>query len=374
MSEEKRRILLVDDSPDDIQILMENLKPEFALLAATNGEKALAIAAKSPQPDVILLDVSMPGMNGYETCRRLKADDATRDILVIFVSAHDTTDEKLAGYEAGGSDYLIKPVQPAELLQKVKLAIKNKDAAQAAENEKRYAFRTAMTALSSAGEQGAVLEFMRKSFAADTTAELGRLIVDASENLGLSVSVQLRENGTITHVGSVEPVPPLEQELLGRLKDSGRILESGRRLFANFGNLSYLIRQMPTDEDKAGRIRDHICMLLEGAEARMHALEANKELTRLVVDCNAALREIQGLNAEQKEKGLRIMDEVRKALESSFETHTFTDYQESLIQDVVYEGVSKTLENMEYGMRIDEQMQIIVDRLSYFTAQLGSAN
>ncbi len=373
MTDEKRRILVVDDSPDDIQILMENLKPYYAMLAATNGEKALTLARKSPQPDVILLDVSMPGMNGYEVCRALQQDADTAHISVIFVSAHDTTEEKLAGYEAGGTDYLIKPVHPEELLQKVRVAIRNKDAALDAEKGRKHAFSAAMTALTSAGEQGVVLEFMRKSFAANTSLELGRLIVDACDNLGISVSIQLRTHHSCTNVGSVEPVPPLEQELLERLKDSGRLLESGRRLFANFGAISCLIRLMPADEEKAGRIRDHICMLLEGAEARIHAIEANEELSRLIADCQNALKEIQSLNAEQKEKGLHIMDEVRKALEASFETHTFTDYQESLILDVVYEGASKTVENLEYGLRIDEQMQVIVDRLAFFTKHMDGS-
>lgn len=372
MTEEKRRILLVDDSPDDIHILMENLKPDYALMAATSGEKALALATRSPQPDVVLLDVSMPGMNGYETCRRLKSDPTTCNLAVIFVSAHDSTEEKLAGYEAGGSDYLIKPVQHSELLQKVKLAIKNLDSTREVEAQKRFAVSTAMTALTSAGEQGVVLDFMRKSFAVKNIERLARLIVEASDTLGLGCSVQIRTDNHVINVGSIEPVPPLEQELMQRLKDSGRILESGKRFFSNFGKISYLARQMPDDEDKCGRLRDHICMLLEGAEARLHALEADQELARLVIDCNRALYEINGLHAEQKEKGLHIMEEIRKTLEASFESYSFTDYQENLILDVVYDGVTKTLDNFEYGMKIDEQMQSIVNRLASFTGNNDS--
>lgn len=127
MNTNKKQILIVDDSADDIHILMENLKQEYAVLAATNIEKALEIANNNPCPNVILLDVMMPGVDGYEICRQLKDNPVTMGIDVIFVSAHDTTDKKLAGYDAGGSDYLIKPVQPEELLQKVRLAIKNRE-------------------------------------------------------------------------------------------------------------------------------------------------------------------------------------------------------------------------------------------------------
>jgi len=127
VTDERKRVLIVDDSVDDIHVLIENLKQDYAVLAATSGEKALALASKKPQPDIILMDVMMPDMNGYETCRRLRQNPETRNINVIFISANDSADEKIVGYEAGGNDYLIKPVQPGELLQKIKLAIKNQE-------------------------------------------------------------------------------------------------------------------------------------------------------------------------------------------------------------------------------------------------------
>jgi len=127
VTDERKRVLIVDDSADDIHVLMENLKQDYAVLAASSGEKALVLASKKPQPDVILMDVMMPGMNGYETCRSLKENPETRNIDVIFVSANDSPDEKIVGYEAGGCDYLIKPVQAGELSQKIKLAIQNQE-------------------------------------------------------------------------------------------------------------------------------------------------------------------------------------------------------------------------------------------------------
>ncbi len=125
MTAEKKCVLIVDDSANDIHLLMENLKQDYAVLAATSGKKALEIVSNNPKPDVILMDVVMPDMDGYETCRRLKQNPETRNTQVIFVSANDCVEERLLGYKAGGWDYLIKPVQPDELLQKIKLAIKN---------------------------------------------------------------------------------------------------------------------------------------------------------------------------------------------------------------------------------------------------------
>jgi CheY-like chemotaxis protein len=358
---------MVDDCVDDIHVLMENLKNDYAVLAATNGEKALEMAGKAPQPDVILMDVMMPGVDGYETCRRLKADPNTKNIDIIFVSAHDTTEEKLTGYEAGGSDYLIKPVQPHELMQKVKLAIQNKNLRAEAAKEKEMAIQTALTAISSAGEQGVVLEFMRRSFTADSLEELARLIVESTSNFSLENSVQIRGSRQLINASTTEPMAPLEQELMLRLKDAGRIRETGNRFIANFGDISLLIKNMPEDADKRGRLRDHLAILLEGAEARLRTLEMDLELEKTVQESNQALKNIESMQKVHKEKALQIMDDVMKNLENSFLSYGLTESQENLLLNVVKAGVNQSLDNMEQGLKIDKQLHAIVDRLERFS-------
>jgi CheY-like chemotaxis protein len=118
-SEKKPKVLIVDDTPENIQVLMGTLKDQYAIVAAINGEKALKMAVADPQPDVILLDIMMPGMDGFEVCRRLKADTATRDIPVIFLSALDDTDNKVKGFTVGAVDYISKPFQPEEVRVRV---------------------------------------------------------------------------------------------------------------------------------------------------------------------------------------------------------------------------------------------------------------
>jgi len=149
---------------------------------------------KSPKPGVILMDVEMPGMNGYETCRQLKNNPETREIDVIFVTSHDSTKEKLAGYEAGGIDYLIKPVKLAELLDKIDNSISQKNLRDSTEAEKSSAVNMAMTALTDAGELGIVIDFMRRSFSTDSLEELAQLIVDCSAKFGLENSVIILES------------------------------------------------------------------------------------------------------------------------------------------------------------------------------------
>ncbi|MBI5451126.1 MAG: response regulator [Gammaproteobacteria bacterium] len=372
MSDGKKQILIVDDSANDIQILMENLKQDYAVLVATSGARALELAAKTPHPDVILMDVMMPEMDGYQACRRLKDNPDTRDIDVIFVSAHDSTEEKLAGYDAGGSDYVIKPVQPVELLQKIKVAIKNRETYLATAAEKTMAMQAAMTAMSSAGEQGVVLSFMRRSFLVDSVQGLADLIVEATGSYMLENSVQLRGSRELVHASSTGMVSPLEQELLSKLATVGRIRENGARLVLNFGAVSQLIKNMPVDNpDKCGRLRDHLAILIEGAEARLHALDMEQQLARLVVDSNHTLQQIESLQKEQKQTALSIMDNVMIQLQASFLSYGLTDDQEEKLMQVVQTGIDKSLDNFEKGIEIDQQLRGIIERLQQFSGKPG---
>lgn len=117
---EKGNILAVDDTPASLKLLSEILKSEgYEVRPAINGELALHSASHTP-PDLILLDIRMPEMDGYEVCRRLKTQATTRDVPVIFVSAVSSTDEKVQGFELGAVDFVTKPYQRDELLARVR--------------------------------------------------------------------------------------------------------------------------------------------------------------------------------------------------------------------------------------------------------------
>jgi putative two-component system response regulator len=117
---DKGNILAVDDTPASLRLLTDLLKAEgYEVRSAINGELALHAAASSP-PDLVLLDIRMPELDGYEVCRRLKAQPETREVPVIFVSAAAETSEKVMGFEVGGVDYITKPYERNELLARVR--------------------------------------------------------------------------------------------------------------------------------------------------------------------------------------------------------------------------------------------------------------
>jgi phosphoserine phosphatase RsbU/P len=111
-AEEKKTVLLVDDAPANIQVVNSILKDSYRIRVATNGAKALELARATPAPDLILLDIVMPEMDGYEVCSRLKAAPETQDIPVIFLTGKTETDDETKGFEVGAVDYIHKPFSP----------------------------------------------------------------------------------------------------------------------------------------------------------------------------------------------------------------------------------------------------------------------
>jgi putative two-component system response regulator len=119
-------ILAVDDTPDNLAVLSSLLKDDYRVKVASNGEKALRIAAADTPPDMILLDIMMPGLDGYEVCQRLKADPKTQHIPVIFLTAKTELDAEKKGLELGAVDYITKPISPPIVLARVKTHLKLK--------------------------------------------------------------------------------------------------------------------------------------------------------------------------------------------------------------------------------------------------------
>ncbi len=119
-SHEKQTVLIVDDVPQNLDLLYEVLKDRYRVKAALNGIKALDIIFSSEPPDIVLLDVMMPEMDGYEVCKKIKADLRSMKIPVIFVTAMGEEQDETYGFELGAVDYITKPINPAIVLARVK--------------------------------------------------------------------------------------------------------------------------------------------------------------------------------------------------------------------------------------------------------------
>ena len=126
---ERPLVLVVDDVADNLSLMVGLLQPNHRVKVANQGARALALASQAPQPDLILLDIMMPGMDGYDVCRRLKADPQTADIPVIFLTAKGEVDDETLGLSLGAVDYITKPISPPIVEARVRTHLRLKAAA-----------------------------------------------------------------------------------------------------------------------------------------------------------------------------------------------------------------------------------------------------
>ena len=231
MTEDGRRtVLVIDDAPADIAVLREELKTHYRVLAATDHLSALRILRSSPRPDLVLLDVMMPGMDGYQLCRDLKADVATRDIPVIFVTAKDADENEAEGFEAGCVDYITKPVNPHLVRSRVKAHVELKLAREDLERQNEVLrenarLREEVEAMGRHDLKNPLMAVMNvpRLLQADTNLtddqrRLLQIVVDAAhgmlEMINRSIDMYRMETGTYT----LRPVPVDVLEILARIR------------------------------------------------------------------------------------------------------------------------------------------------------------
>ncbi|MBE9061021.1 response regulator [cf. Phormidesmis sp. LEGE 11477] len=161
-------ILIVDDQPENLQLLSDTLsRQSYELRRVLSGQLAIQVAQFDP-PDLILLDIRMPGMDGYEVCRQLKANEQTQDIPIIFLSALDDPIDKVKAFDAGGADYVSKPFQIPEVLARVRHQLQIRQLRAQAEEQQQQLLEKAQ-ALETANQE---LEFFSSSASHDLTAPL----------------------------------------------------------------------------------------------------------------------------------------------------------------------------------------------------------
>jgi DNA-binding response OmpR family regulator len=368
---ENYKILIVDDEPLNFDLMKLALKDAFDLSYVESGEECLRFV-KEHNPDIILLDIQMPGMDGYETCRALKTEQATNNLPVIFVSGLDSIEERLAGYDAGGDDYIIKPFQAQELLSKVRIALSNKTEKERLQQDASTAMDTAMQAITSTGELGIVLSFLSTSFNCDDYQSIADEAANSMSNYGLRTTVQVRIGRNVYESDSSGVIRPLETALLTKLKDQGRIYDFDARSIFNFDHISVLVKNMPLDEpDKYGRFKDNLALLVEGAEARIRTIIAEKNVTvqkqalmRMIERTQSALEVINAKHQDHKIKNTHIMETLLNDVEDSFISLGLTEEQEEAFLSMVNDATNKTIALFDEGLEVDDQLNGLMEELN----------
>lgn len=376
MMNEKPLILVVDDDVTVQTLFAATLEDGYQVVAVDSGTAALE-AAGTLCPAVILLDVEMPpGIDGYETCRRLKDDETTAEIPVVFVSGRDGIEDRLKGYEAGGEDYLVKPFDAQELDAKLVHLLKMTAARAALKQMASYASSAAMTAMTSLSEMGSLLQAMKSFSVCTNYRELADALMAGLSCHGLRGVIQVRSPEAVITLSDGGEASPLEVSVIAHLTSMERIVQFKSRLSIAYPSISLLVQDMPLeDADRCGRLRDHLAMLAEGAEARAAALAAAAEsarrgatIERAAMRISAALADIDRAQRESQTVTRLAVETITQRMETAFVSVAMSTAQEDYMADILREGIEHLLSTQtdRYGMQ--NQLSSIVQELKGIAA------
>jgi DNA-binding response OmpR family regulator len=231
VSQFKATILIVDDTPNNLQLLFRYLKDaDYKLLVAQDGKKAIKIA-ESVRPHLILLDIMMSVMDGFETCRRLKHNSDTKDIPIIFMTAISKTESKVKGFELGAVDYITKPIDRQELLARIKthLTLQNLYRQLAKETEKKQLlfeisdcirqsldlnliFQTATTEMLKAieGDRIALIRLNNENIEIEAESVAGDRVSKLSKNLAIECFSPSQKEYELYRQGKIQTIENID--------------------------------------------------------------------------------------------------------------------------------------------------------------------
>lgn len=366
-NEDLPRILNVDDDPMMQELAEDMLGGAFQVSAAGSGEACLA-KLQNDRMDLVLLDVEMPGIDGYETCRRIKENGDLADIPVIFLSGHDRIEDRLKGYEAGGEDYIVKPFDPVELEAKLRNLLRLRRERDQHKEMASYASSTAMTAMTSLGEMGALIETMKRFNACNTLTALADATLAGLALYGLQGAVQVRAaDETLTRDGDGE-ASPLVASVIDHMTSMDRITTFKSRMCITYDNLSLLVNNMPEDDaERYGRLRDHLAMMAEGANVRVQAIMLGNALNRVVENLTGTLAQI---DAVQRHSSMAInlgINAFNEEVDRAYISLGLTDAQERFMSQIIRTGIDKIL-------NAESASQDVQDKLSALIRELNGLN
>lgn len=359
-------VFSVDDDPMMQAALDAVLAQEFAVECFPSAEDCRArLAAR--RPDMFLLDISLPGMDGYQLCRQMKADPQTEAIPVTFVSSHDDIEERLAGYEAGGADFIVKPFDSAEVLRKLRVARQSLAERRGLVEQVQASEQLAAMVLDSIDEYGLVLQFLGKVIACTNGREVAEAMLHLLKGYRLAGAVQVRVGDQEVTLGAAGASSPLETSVINHVRSLGRLFEFKGRSVHNFDHVTVLVANMPVDRgDFCGRIRDNLSMAAQGADARLLAIQTEEAdrrkqagIFRVLDSLRATIGTLTANHQQERLQGATLSFEIQQGLAKSFVHLGLTTGQELFLENMVRGYMEKLVALYDSG----EQTQKLLERL-----------
>jgi len=372
-----KKVLVIDDDSTAQKFICNAILNDYQVETASDGDLGINKVFEW-QPDVILLDVEMPGKNGYEVCEQLKSGGATSHIPIIFVSGNSSLRERLIGYEMGGDDYLVKPCEKELIKAKVDYICAQYETKKQLGEKAHIAHQVAEDAIQSSAEIGRAIRFVEKSYALPSFDELACGVFKTMAELGLKTSVMFLSNqGPLFYSHNQQGISPLERDLLELTQDKGRFYDFGCRTICNFRQVSLLIKNMPLDDrERYGRIKDTVPFILGATDEKIRSLDTHDSLLKQAESLTSTTNAIRTTLDSISQSASKSQDKINETMRTTMQDLDFMlprmgldDDQEKSIVDRLDRTFMETVANLDIGMELKGSLSGIVRLLTHLVAQ-----
>jgi len=363
------KVMIVDDAPDNLLLLEMMLEERFEIIQADSGQACLDLIAQSI-PDLLLLDVNMPGMTGYEVCTQLRKDPATQSLPILFVSAMINSEERLAGFESGGDEYINKPVNEQELIEKIDFQLARVQERKKGQKDASEAMEVAMVAMTSSSELGQLISFVSDAQKAQNLSEMGEMIIQVCQSFGLNACAYIA-GATPAFFGCEQE--SIEASVLSRsIGAKERIINIGIRTIVKSDQLSLLVKNMPVDdENKYGRFKDHLAVLISISDGRLLTIKAQMNvagerrnvLGRVITHTEKQIKDLNHKILAYDKQSRDVMMGMVSELEAKLFGLGLDEDQEEQLMSLVYGTSDKLEKSKEVTKQLQDELGTVLEGL-----------
>ena len=362
-------VLVVDDDPDLLAAHAIHLKSlGYGVEEADNGQQALELVKANPDKfNVILSDILMPEMDGYELCQAIKADSETQDIPIIFVTQLATLEEKLKGFEVGADDYITKPISIEILALKIRALIEIRARNKVMKQQLAESNSVAMQAMTYSSDLGQILEFYKNTLNAESFEEVASLLFQVTDNYGLFCTLQIITTEGLINFSYQDEVSPLEANVIEMSRSKGRFFDFGSRTLINYDDFSLLMKNMPLDDpERYGILKDSLGTLCNAIEARVKFLLTQNMVvkkSRIVNVVLGVLEEIDDTFTEVQRANVAVINKMIDDMDVAMMDLGLTPNQEDLVRAIAVNCRENSNEVFKRGVTLYDKFEAVRSQL-----------
>lgn len=363
-------ISVVEDDVTSRLLMQSMLGDKYAVEVFDAAEGCLA-RIEQQLPNLFLLDVGLPGIDGYELCRRIKSKPGAQNIPIIFISGHDSPEDIMAGYEAGGHDYVAKPFNVFAFAHKIENLRRIEEEKRALLSQTQSSDELATLVLANLDEYALLIKFLRNLNECRGHREVVEALLQTLTAYHLDAAIQIRMRHLEKTFSKTGENWPLEIAVINHVRSLDRIFEFKQRAAFNFEHLTVLVTNMPiSDVELCGRIRDNIAIAAESADAKLAALQAVEDKARMREDIaevvKAIGREVESCNHrydEARYRGALFTSRFLDDLLASFAHLGMTGEQEEEILNMVKDRANRLVDLYDVAGSTQETLSSLSKRL-----------